>query len=78
MDQDRTSSGSAAGDGHYVQVRYPHGERWLAVVNMVETRRAAARIADVTRIDSTLAAAHPYMSAHHHPQPAGGREHDIE
>jgi hypothetical protein len=45
MDQDRASSSSAADDGHYVQVRYPHGERWLAVVNMVETRRAAARIA---------------------------------
>jgi hypothetical protein len=45
MDQDRASSSSVADDGHYVQVRYPHGERWLAVVNMVETRRAAARIA---------------------------------
>jgi hypothetical protein len=45
MDQERASSSSAADDGHYVQVRYPHGERWLAVVNMVETRRAAARIA---------------------------------
>jgi hypothetical protein len=44
LDQERASSGSAADDGHYVQVRYPHGERWLAVVNMVE-RRAAARIA---------------------------------
>jgi hypothetical protein len=51
MDQDRASSGSVAGDGHNVQVRYPYGERWLAVVNMVETRRAAARIAGDVYVD---------------------------
>jgi hypothetical protein len=57
MDQIQASTGfAAADDGHYVQVRYPHGERWLAVVSMVETRRAAARIAAgayVERLDAS-------------------------
>jgi hypothetical protein len=59
MDQDRASSGSVAGDGHNVQVRYPYGERWLAVVNMVETRRAAARIAGDVYADRLDASAAP-------------------
>jgi hypothetical protein len=35
-------------DGHYVPVCSPHNERWMAVLSMVQSRRAAAPIGGAT------------------------------
>jgi hypothetical protein len=40
-------------DGHYVPVCSHHNERWMAVLSMVQSRRAAAQIGGAPVRDRT-------------------------